>query len=195
VGLRGDIPPRLQRELLSRATDTVRARLLARAPPQAREQISQVLSTISSISGEVIKPIDFAAAERHVRALHKQEKLDEALICGFAKANKHAELTVSLSILSLAPVKTISDLLSSPRYDATLVPCRAGGLGWPTVEAILRNRISGSLSDEKIALAQRDFSKLAVGTAQRTLRLLQVRSSVAQPIGEMSGKHGDALTQ
>src|SRR3984893_8008117 len=46
VGLRLDVPPRQFRELLSRATEAVRTRLMALAGPDSREQIQRVLATI-----------------------------------------------------------------------------------------------------------------------------------------------------
>ena len=47
VGLRLDVPLRLFRELLSRATEAVRARLLALAGPESRTHIQGVLSAIA----------------------------------------------------------------------------------------------------------------------------------------------------
>jgi uncharacterized protein (DUF2336 family) len=47
VGVRLDVPLRLFRELLLRATEAVRSRLLALAGPENRNQILSVLATIS----------------------------------------------------------------------------------------------------------------------------------------------------
>src|ERR1022692_817259 len=47
VGLRLDVPLRLFRELLLRATEAVRSRLLALAGPESRDQIQRVLTAIS----------------------------------------------------------------------------------------------------------------------------------------------------
>ena len=47
VGLRLDVPLRLFRELLLRATEAVRSRLLALAGPESRNQIQRVLAAIS----------------------------------------------------------------------------------------------------------------------------------------------------
>ena len=44
LGLRGDLPANCMRDLLRRAKDAVRARLLAIAPPALQEEIKQVLN-------------------------------------------------------------------------------------------------------------------------------------------------------
>jgi len=72
----------------------------------------------------------------------------------------------------------ISGLMMGLRNDAILVPCKAADLKWPTAEAILRNRHSNHLVPEQIiALARRDYDRLSVATAQRTLRFMQVREA------------------
>ena len=51
VGLRLDIPLQLFRKLLSRATEAVRLRLLAAAPPERQVEVRRVLSLISHEAG------------------------------------------------------------------------------------------------------------------------------------------------
>jgi uncharacterized protein (DUF2336 family) len=180
VALRLDVPSRLLPQLLSRATETVRARLLATAPPQMREDISRALATISSaVAAQAATPANPAAVARHVRLLHAQGKLDEAAVLCFAQAGKREELTAALALLASVPFKTIAELLSGLRNDAVLIPCKAAKLGWPTVEAILRSRMSGyAIPDQVLELARNDYGKLSVATAQRALRFMQIRGSV-----------------
>jgi uncharacterized protein (DUF2336 family) len=181
VGLRLDIPTRMLRELLSRASEAVRARLLSLAPPSAQEAIRAVLATVvDAVSGEAAKPRDFTAAEKLVRSMQADGSLDEAAVLEFANTDRHEELTAALALLSSAPLSLISGLLMGVRNDAVLIPCRAAGLEWPTVKAILQNRHAGhSVSDQIIELARNDFNRLSGATAKRTLRFLQVRATVA----------------
>jgi hypothetical protein len=59
-----------------------------------------------------------------------------------------------------------------------LVPCRAAGLPWPTVKVILAARLSKQPAADKIIdLAQLDYAKLSVATAQRTLRFMSVHNT------------------
>jgi uncharacterized protein (DUF2336 family) len=181
VGLRLDIPMRMLRELLLRASEAVRGKLLSLAPPQAQEAIRSVLANVANaITNEAAKPRDFTLAEKLVRSMHKAGSLDDSAISQFANSGKYEEVTAALAVLCSAPLNLISGLLMGVRNDAVLVPCKAAGLKWSTAEAILRNRHeSHTVPDNIIALAQNDFNRLTAATAQRTLRFFQVRATVA----------------
>src|SRR5207237_9256320 len=51
VAGRSDMPPRLFRELLTRASERARQKLLAAAPPEARENVKKILADISGQLG------------------------------------------------------------------------------------------------------------------------------------------------
>jgi uncharacterized protein (DUF2336 family) len=180
VGLRGDLPQRWLQELLQRATDTVRSKILLLAPPELRETIQRVIQEVAqAFRGFAAPDPDFADAELLVGTMEKNGMLNESSLMDFIKSRKYAELTVALARLSSATSKTVSGLLTGQRNDAVLIPCRAANLGWPTVEALLRNRFPRqTVSEQVIELAKHDYAKLSVATAQRTLRFLQVRDSV-----------------
>ncbi|MGH9810810.1 MAG: DUF2336 domain-containing protein, partial [Terriglobia bacterium] len=85
VGLRTDIPPRLFRQLLMQATDVVQKRLLAHAKPDTQAEIRRVLAKVSDEVAARASPRNYTAALAAVRALHKERKLTEADIAGYAK--------------------------------------------------------------------------------------------------------------
>jgi len=180
LGLRLDIPIRLLRDLLSRATEAVRAKLMSLASPAVRDEILRVLATIKgAIAAEATEPNKFAAAEHFVRAMQNEGRLDGAAVLDFVNQGKFDEVTAALALLCSAPIKVIAELLTGLRNDAVLLPCKAVDLPWPTVEAILRNRHGNrALSDQVIDLARNDYTRLSVATAQKSLRFLQVRATV-----------------
>jgi uncharacterized protein (DUF2336 family) len=177
VALRLDVPPELLRELLQRATNSVRARILALAPPETRGDIQRVIAeTARSVAKAVAAERDFARAEEVVGLLEERGELNEDALLEFVNRRKYEEMTVALARLCSAPLKMISGLMIGLRNDAILVPCRAADLKWPTTEAILRNRHSNhAVSEQIIALARSDYDRLTVATAQRTLRFMQIR--------------------
>jgi uncharacterized protein (DUF2336 family) len=181
VGLRLDIPTHVLPALLLRATDAVRSRLLSLAAAQAREAVPGMLATVTStVSDEAAKPRDFSAAERLVRSMQDAGGLDDAAVLEFASSGKYEEMTAAVAVLCAAPLSVISGLMMGVRNDAVLIPCRAAGLTWPTVEAILRNRHASQIVSERVIdLARNDFNRLTDSIAQRTLRFLQVRAIVA----------------
>lgn len=180
VGLRLDIPPHLRRDLLSRATDAVRSKLLSLAPPQARDEILRVLATVkNAVASETERPHDFSAAEQLIRAMHGDGTLNDAAVRRFAYRGEFDEVTVALALLCSAPLKVIAELMVGMRNDAVLLPCKAAGLQWPTVECILRNRHGNrGPSPQVIDIARNEFTRLSMVTAQKALRFLQVHATV-----------------
>jgi hypothetical protein len=70
-------------------------------------------------------------------------------------------------------------LLEGPRADLILIPCRSARLNWPTVEAILRNRpMLPPISALTLAHAERDYGKLSMQTAGRTVRFWQLHNRI-----------------
>lgn len=182
VGSRQDIPARLLQNLLAQATEIVRTRLLALIAPQQREQFAQILSNISSTIGRASKNAEdskYANVEKTIRRLQEAGRLDAATIGDFAAAGQMLQASVGIAVMTSSKVDLIAEILSGVRNDAVLIPCKAAGLDWPAVEAILRNRLQAQpVSSEVLELAKNDYRRLSVQTAQKTLRFLQVRASV-----------------
>jgi uncharacterized protein (DUF2336 family) len=178
VGSRLDVPLKLFRELLARATDAVRARLLALLPPERYQQAMEILSSISeAVMGA--KKSGYDEAFKAVQVLHAKGRLDDAAIRDFARTDHMAEVIAGLSILATSKIEVISDIMNGVRNDAVLIPCKAAGLNFEAVEAILKHRVREQKpSAQIIELAKKDYSKLSVETAQKTLRFMQVRATV-----------------
>jgi uncharacterized protein (DUF2336 family) len=179
VALRFDIPQPLLRELLQRATEAVRSKILSLAPPETREDIQRVIVDIAkSVGNAAVTPRDFSNAERVIAAMEASGKLDERALLAFVNQRKYEEMTVALARLCSAPLKMIAGLMMGLRNDALLVPCKAADLQWSTAEAILRNRHSNhKIPDYVMQIARGDYDRLSVATAQRTLRFMQVREA------------------
>ena len=183
VGLRLDVPLRLFRELLLRATEAVRARLLAIASPESREHIQRVLANISE---DVRHEAGFYSqrdfAEAHARALAKQRegRLDEATLIEFAKAGQYPDMIAVLSILCGAQPPLVDNLLQSEHREAFLVPCKAAGISWSTVSIVLTSRaLSRAIAEHDLEKVRADYTKLTQASAQRVLRFWQVRQTAA----------------
>jgi hypothetical protein len=68
--------------------------------------------------------------------------------------------------------------MQSLRDDGVLVPCKAAGLNWETVHAVLDSRFAtGRMAPHELAKAKAQFAKLKTENARRLLRFWQVRSS------------------
>jgi len=179
VGLRGDIPLRLLRDLLARATEAVRAKLLALIPEEKREQLAQILAEISNAVAGVTRDGRYENAEKAVRALQAVGGLHDKTICDFARSGQMPEVIVGVALLASSKIDVVKEILTGDRNDAVLIPCKAVNLRWDTVEQILRNRQRlKPPSEQIIELAKNDYRRLSTETAQKTLRFLQVKAVV-----------------
>jgi uncharacterized protein (DUF2336 family) len=185
LGLRLDIPLRLLRDLLLKATEAVRARLLSLAPPETRDEIQRVLAKISNeVTREATASRDFTQAQLGILAMKKEGRLDEAALLEFANRRLYEQMVAALSMLSSASIDLIASLMKGARSNGLLVPCKAAGLKWPTVSAILCNRFAHhTMSDADLALAKEDFLRLSQPSAQRILRFWQIRATTTKEVG------------
>jgi uncharacterized protein (DUF2336 family) len=179
TGIRVDLPPTLRDQLLRNATETVRARLLSRAPAHLFEEIRKAIAAVAAgVHRDMSRTYDFAGAKRLVAAMANEGKLNEETLRGFAEQRRYEETIASLALLSKSRVEVIRPLMQSLRDDGVLVPCKAADLGWKTVKAVLQCRFAtGSMSPLELAKAEREFANMTMENARRLLRFWQVRTS------------------
>ncbi len=182
LGRRVDVPAALFEQLLIRATEEVRGRLLSITPPERQDDLLNVIDTAADdVRNEVARPRDLAETLLKLLQLQKNDGLNEAALVGFAKAYQYEEMVVALGLLCSASLSVIEPLMRSSRNDGVLIPCRAANLNWSTVQSILQNRLRNhSMSSSDLARAKLDFIRLSQATAQRLLRFWQVRATVAE---------------
>jgi uncharacterized protein (DUF2336 family) len=177
LGARPDMPPQLLQDLILKATETVRARLLVVVPPERQAALQHILSAVSDkVLRKVAAPRDYSHAIALIDKLQGSGQLNEAAIARFAEAGQYEEMIAGLARLCAAHVELIERLMQNVRYDGVLVACKAAQLRWPTFNAILKARFGpyeGPSID--VTQARSDFLKLSVATAQRMLRFWLVR--------------------
>ncbi|WJR76926.1 DUF2336 domain-containing protein [Bradyrhizobium sp. NP1] len=177
LGLRIDLPAKFLRELLRRAKDAVRARLLALAPPAVEEEIRRVLDDIAREKAAPAR--SFGVAEQLVRLMQKLNELDDAAVYKFAEERKFNEVAAALALINDVPTEMMMRLLEGIRSDLLLIPCRSARLNWPTVESILRHRpMPVPIDEATLDVAQRDYRKLSIETAQRTVRFWRLHDRI-----------------
>lgn len=182
TGSRLDIPLNILRQLLLQATEAVRSRLLLRTPPEFQEEVRRALgAAVKAVDQESSRPRDFQAAKAFVELLSQKGELDEDTLFKFACARKYEETTVALALLSSASLEIIKPLMSSPRDDGLLIPCKVADCKWETVSAILAAKLPpGSAPKAGYEKLKTDFAKLPKSNAQRLLRFWQVREVSAR---------------
>jgi uncharacterized protein (DUF2336 family) len=180
IGRRLDIPAQLFRELLLRATQAVRERLLASASDEARATIKRVLAEASEEVAREAPMRHIADAQRLISLMHETGRLNDAEVLTFARTDKFDEVVAAIATMTGAPFEMIDRVMCGGRTDAALVPCKAAALGWPTVRSILEMRGSRLAAGEHdIESASAEYARLSASTAQRVLRFWQVRQSTS----------------
>jgi uncharacterized protein (DUF2336 family) len=181
VGRRPDISPHLFRELVMKATDVVRERLLASARPETQAEIRRVLAMISEELNAEVKPRDYGPAQRAVLALHHEGQLNENKLAEFAKAGRFEHTVAALSALCAVAVNVIDRLICGDRPDPILILCKSAGFGWPTARLLIEVRPKGQgTSAVGLEDALANFERLSRSTALRVVRFWQARPAEAR---------------
>ena len=175
VGLRPDIPEPMFRELLIKATAVVRDRLLVAAGGKA--EIHRVLAKVSKEVGARVGPRDYGAAQRVVLSLDRAGRLNETALAAFCAESKFEETVVALATLAKVPVNVADRLLGGERPDPVLILCRAIGLNWATVKAIIMLRPDAKSASHGLDSAFANYERLSNSTARRVVRFWQVRQA------------------
>jgi uncharacterized protein (DUF2336 family) len=174
VGLRSDIPAPIFRDLLTKATAVVHRRLIASATPEVRAVICEVLAKVSKEVGARVGPRDYRAAQRVVLGLDRAKQLDEATLTAFCSEGKYEEAVVALATLAKVPLKIADRLTGGDRPDPILILCKAAGLGWPAVKAVILARPDNTgTSTQGLDNAFANYSRLSASTARRVVRFWQ----------------------
>jgi uncharacterized protein (DUF2336 family) len=177
VGLRPDIPEPMFRELLTKATAVVRNRLLAATTAEGKAEVHRVLVKVAKEVGARVGPRDYGTAQRVVLSLERAGRLNEAALVAFCAETKFEETVVALASLAKVPITVADRLMSGDRPDPVLILCRAVGLNWSTVRAILMLRPDAKSASQGLDSAFANFERLSTSTARRVVRFWQVRQA------------------
>ena len=177
LGLRIDLPVKFLRDLLRRAKEAVRARLLAIAPRTVEQEIRRVLDDIARENPSPAR--DFSLAEQLVKLLKDLNELDGAAIAKFVGSGKFNEVAAGLAALNDVPTELMARVLEGSRADLVLIPCKSVGLDWLVVESILRHRpVPQPIGERSLWQANLDYGRLSRETAQRTVRFWQLHNRI-----------------
>jgi uncharacterized protein (DUF2336 family) len=176
IGLRPDIPEPMFRELLTKATAVVHARLFAAATPAGKAEIWRVLEKVSEEVGARVGPRDYRAAQREVLGLERAGQLNEAALAAFCGDGRFEQAAAGLAALAKVPISVVDRLMGGEQPDPVLILCKAVGLGWTTVRALVTLRPGGKgTSSQGLDWAFANYERLSAATAQRVVRFWQLR--------------------
>jgi uncharacterized protein (DUF2336 family) len=176
---RSDMSLETFRRLVSQAAATVKQRLLTTADRGMKEQVQRV---IQSIEVEISRDADRVVSVRESQAGAKLKAIDKgklrAEVLDYASAGRTSQTTTALAALAELSTDTVRQLLVRDDYELLLIVCKASGLGWPAVRAILE---LASKSREVFSFNSggllEQYNKLSRESADRVMRFLKVRKA------------------
>jgi hypothetical protein len=186
IAIRSDIPPRLFQQLVAQATEIVRKKLLAEAPPERRQAITQVLADIAA----QVVPVrasshNITVAQQMMTTISQDTELFHAKMIEFANEKRVPETIAGLAVLGQVSSEDIQQLFYSPNELGMVVLCRSIGLDWHRAEVIISATPVGQTYEQpQIDELHDQFEAMSVASAQRLLRFWQGRQSVLRAIAK-----------
>ena len=189
IAVRNDIPPRLFQQLVAQATDIVRRKLLADAPPERQQAITQVLSDIAKqVAPMPASAHSIAVAHQMMTDISQDTELFHAKLLEFANEKRIPETIAGLSVLSQISSDDIQHLFYSSNELGMVVLCRSIGLDWHRAEVIISATPFGQKYEQpQIDELHSQFDALTAASAQRLLRFWQGRQAVLRAMAKKSG--------
>jgi Uncharacterised protein conserved in bacteria (DUF2336) len=172
---REDIPQHYLRELLSKASEIVRQRLIT-AHPELRGAIQEIFPLLTSSTPSKAGPsIDYQAADQIV----KSQEITEDTVKEFARQNKVGEIIVSIAHLSNLSVDEIERLLMNTWTSPVAVIFKAIGFHLSTLEIIYRSRLQdGEPIHNDLVRTKAEFIGIRRPTAERIVRYFYAKRAV-----------------
>ncbi len=179
IGLRPTIPRHLYLKLVAKASETVRQRLEAANPQQAREVPTAVReATRRARSMPAAITPDTAIAHALVRSLYEDGRLDEFQVASFAEAGKFDETNASIAALANVSIAVAENMMIETRAEGVMILAKVGGLSWSTVKAVInmRDELSGS-EPTNLQACKDTYERLRPSTAQQVLRFHRMQQT------------------
>ncbi len=181
LGLRKDIPRHVFQQLIAKATDDVKQRLLGERP----EMAMHIQSSVADLAGELQSKFGPASrghfvAKRVVSTQHRLGNLNESSISTYARSHRLEEVTIGMSLLCALPNDVIERAMLDRNREMLLILCKALAFSWDTTMALLflgakDHRITASdLSD-----LESEYARLNIETSKSVLSFYQSRKSGA----------------
>ena len=179
AGRRSDIPWHVFTALLEKASDHVRAKLVAEHP-HAKAEIGGIVGEIAGRIADEHTAALSGDRDLHARleAMHRSGQLDDEQIRSFAEDGLVEQVRAALCLLTELPAPFIQQALHQDSGETLLVIARANGLSWATVRAIFQlplNRRARTPSELRHCLAR--FEQLSRETASEIVKFHKVRGT------------------
>jgi uncharacterized protein (DUF2336 family) len=181
LGMRPTIPRHLYLKLLAKASVTVRERLEAANPQQARDVPTAVreATRLARVAPAAMTQ-DTAIAHALVKSLYEDGRLDEFQVAAFAEAGKFDEANAAIAALANVPVSIAENMMVETRSEGVMILAKVSGMSWSTVKAIINMRDDlSSMEPTDLGACKATYERLRPSTAQQVLRFHRMQQGAA----------------
>ncbi|MBU6458357.1 MAG: DUF2336 domain-containing protein [Bradyrhizobium sp.] len=179
LGLRKDIPRHVFQQLIAKASDSVKRRLLDERPDMVehiRDTVIDVAGTLQSKFGPVSR--SYFVAKRVVATQHRQGNLNETSISVYARSHKLDEVTIGLSLLCSLPPDVIERALLDNNRETLLILAKALNFCWATTMALLfLGAKDHRITARELHDLEREYARLNIETSRSVLEFYQSRKN------------------
>ena len=179
LGKRVDIPRHIFLQLIAKASDEARRKLLLERPEAARDvehMVCDVTGELHSIFGPASK--SYYSARKTVSALHRCGALVEKKIFDFAQSHAFPEVTLALSMLCSLPANVIERGLIDRSGEMPMIFAKALDFSWETAMALLfLGAPEHKISAGQLDALEKKFSRLTAETAQSVDQFVSITQS------------------
>jgi uncharacterized protein (DUF2336 family) len=182
VGSRPEIPSPLLTQLITQASESVRAKLEL-SHPRAKAAVRRIVAAAAkNVEAQMRSGLgDYAAALATVEALRQSGRLNEQAIAEFAKAGAYPETIIGLVLMAGLPLQFAEQAMARDRSEPLMIIAKAIGLSWATAQAILALCADkGVISRSQIVERWSSFQQLRSTRAREIVKIFQGQGK-AQP--------------
>lgn len=180
VGSRPEIPTPLLTQLITQASEVVRAKLEI-SHPRAKAAVRRIVAAAAKdVETQMRSGLgDFAAALATIEALRQSGRLNEQAIADFAKAGAYPETIIGLVLMSDLPLQFAEQAMARDRSEPLMILAKATGLSWGTAQAILALCADkGMISRSQLVERWSSFQQLRSTRAKEIVKIFRGNGKV-----------------
>lgn len=171
---RSDVPADIFDQLIRKAAETVRQKLLAKASPEMRERISRTVATAARNVARIEDPRPRPHPVMGKMTLKPDVALLRAQVSRLARSGKVSELVDAMASLFGVSNYVVKNLIRQQADETLVILGKAVGLGWPDMNEILTATMKEKMQQHANGKALFDtFVGLSSANARRILQFVQ----------------------
>lgn len=178
---RVDLPAAVFCQMLTQASEVARVRFMAAASAELQEQIRQAIQIgASKAAPDAASEETYADAMRRLNEEYPDGNIDEVGLLRIVLSRRREDAAAALSVMAQLPVLEMDRIMRQDRCDTLMTVCKAVGLDWKTVRALIQLR-GRSPRPDVLSKAFAEYKKMTQPTARQVVQFWRAQGKAADP--------------